>query len=128
MFGLLLVADRPMSLDEIAATLQVTKPLISSNARLYERLQLLQRIHLPGDRKHYYEILPGAFLRTAQARVGALQAFIEITETGLELIEDDNEAARHRLHEMGEFYRHLASAMETALVSKSQSTLQPLLR
>jgi DNA-binding transcriptional regulator GbsR (MarR family) len=115
MFGLLLVADRPLSLDEMAETLGVSKPSVSSNTRLYERLELLQRVHVPGDRKHYYEILPGAFERTAAARAAALDAFVHLTDTGLQVIDEDNEIARARLHEMGEFYRHLVAAMERAL-------------
>jgi DNA-binding transcriptional regulator GbsR (MarR family) len=115
MFGLLLVADRPLSLDEIAATLGMSKPSVSANTRLYERLRLLQRVHVPGDRKHYYEILPGAFEQTAAARIAVLHSFVQLSEAGLRIVEKDNEIARARLHEMAEFYRHLARAMEHAI-------------
>lgn len=117
MFGLLLVADRPLSLDEIADTLKLSKPSVSMNARLYERLQLLQRTHVPGDRRHYYEILPGAFERTVEARMAAIHGFIELTRTGLEVIDDDNDVARARLETMRDFYKHLEKAMREALDS-----------
>jgi DNA-binding transcriptional regulator GbsR (MarR family) len=115
MFGLLLLSNHALSLDEIAATLGVSKPMVSTSARFYEQLGILQRTQRPGDRKHYYEILPGAFTQDARVWTEMMHAFIGVAETGLDLVDEDDGVARARLREMGAFYRHLAAAVEEAL-------------
>jgi DNA-binding transcriptional regulator GbsR (MarR family) len=115
MFGLLLLCNHALSLDEIAETLGVSKPMVSTSARFYEQLGILQRTQRPGDRKHYYEILPGAFTQDARVWTEMMHAFIGVAETGLGLVGQNEGAARSRLMEMGAFYRHLAVAVEEAL-------------
>lgn len=115
MFGLLLVADGPLSLDAIVAALGVTKPTISSNARLYEQLGLLQRTTRPGDRKHYYQITPGAFERVTERRIESLHRFSRLAAEGIEIVGENNTGARRRLDEMRRFYEFAASGMEQIL-------------
>jgi len=115
MFGLLLLADRALSLDEIAETLRVSKPMISTSGRFYEHIGVLQRKQLPGDRKHYYEIRPDGFTRDANTWTQMMKAFVGLAESGLEIVGEENETARARLQEMGEFYRHLSAAVQRAL-------------
>ncbi len=52
--GLLLVADDPLSLTEMAAILRVSKASISNNTRLCEQAGLVLRIGMPGDRRTHY--------------------------------------------------------------------------
>jgi len=54
--GLLLLSREPMSLDEMAARLEVTKASISNNIRLLERWKVVRRVYNRGERKNYYEI------------------------------------------------------------------------
>ncbi len=58
LFGLLMVADRPLSLDEIVERLDVSKASVSTNARACEELGLARRVGVRGDRRDYYEIAP----------------------------------------------------------------------
>ena len=55
-FGVLLLSDRPLSLDEIAARSGSSKASASSNARLLERMGLVDRATSLGDRKDYYHL------------------------------------------------------------------------
>src|SRR5687767_1846148 len=54
--GLLVLATRPLSLEEMAETLSVSRASVSTNARLLERNGTVIRVGRPGDRRDYYEI------------------------------------------------------------------------
>lgn len=125
MFGLLLLADHAISLDEIAETLGVSKPMVSTSARFYERLGVLQRTRRPGDRKHYYEILPGAFTRDANTWLQLMTVFVQLADAGLEIVGEENGPARARLQEMGAFYSHLATAVRHAIAQWERGNGKP---
>jgi DNA-binding transcriptional regulator GbsR (MarR family) len=116
MTGLLLVADRPLPLAEMAEKLQLSKASISTNARTMEQIGMIQRVSVPGDRRDYYEILPGTFENLLSRRVRAIGAFVQLTNEGLEAVESGNTTARKRLEEMKQFYEFFENELETSLV------------
>lgn len=54
--GLLLLAREPMSLDDMAERLEVSKASVSTNIRLLERWKAVRRVFNRGDRKNYYKL------------------------------------------------------------------------
>jgi DNA-binding transcriptional regulator GbsR (MarR family) len=54
--GLLLLSREPVSLDEMAERLEVSKGSVSTNIRLLERWKAVRRVFNRGDRKNYYEL------------------------------------------------------------------------
>jgi DNA-binding transcriptional regulator GbsR (MarR family) len=54
-FGLLYLAGRPLSLDEIAAELSQSKSNVSINVRVLVEWHLVRRRPLPGSRRDHYE-------------------------------------------------------------------------
>ncbi|MFH2097825.1 MAG: hypothetical protein ABII24_04755 [bacterium] len=54
--GLLLFSRQPMSLDEMAERLKVSKGSASTNIRLLERWKVVRKVYHRGARKNYYEI------------------------------------------------------------------------
>lgn len=54
--GLLLFSRGPMSLDEMAERLEVSKGSVSTNIRFLERLKVARKVYHRGARKNYYEI------------------------------------------------------------------------
>lgn len=115
MTGLLLVADRPLALAEMAEMLQLSKASISTNARSIEQIGMIQRVSIPGDRRDYYEILPGTFENLLARRIQAIGAFVHLTNEGLDAIDEGNTTARKRLEEMKNFYRFFQDELETSL-------------
>lgn len=109
LLGLLLVAENPMSLDELAEQLQVSKASISTNARLCSQIRLVQQVSLPGDRRDYYKILPGSFERVLEVRLRVMHDMIQLLEDGLAGIDRGNRTARSRLQEMRDFYRFVGN-------------------
>jgi len=54
--GLLLFTNQPMSLDEMAERLEVSKGSVSMNIRLLERWKVVRKVYHRGARKNFYEI------------------------------------------------------------------------
>ncbi len=115
LFGLLLVAERPLSLDEMAEQLSVSKASISTNARLCEQLQMVRRISIPGDRRDYYEMVPGSFERMLAVRMQVLQQMIDLADEGLAAVGSGNPRVRARLTEMRDFYQWTGMEMAAVL-------------
>ena len=55
LFGLLYLAARPLSLDEIAAELSQSKSNVSLNIRVLVEWHLVRRRPVPGSRRDHYE-------------------------------------------------------------------------
>jgi DNA-binding transcriptional regulator GbsR (MarR family) len=54
-FGLLLASDEPLTLDDIAATLGISKSGASVAARDLERVGVVHRLGMPGSKRVLYE-------------------------------------------------------------------------
>jgi len=54
--GLLLFSNQPMSLDEMAERLEVSKGSVSTNIRYLERFKVVRKVYNKGARKNFYEI------------------------------------------------------------------------
>jgi DNA-binding transcriptional regulator GbsR (MarR family) len=55
MYGLLYLSFKPLTLDEMAESLSVSKGNISINIRTLERWNMVRPVWVKGDRKDYYE-------------------------------------------------------------------------
>lgn len=53
--GLLYVSPEPLSLDDMAHKLEVSKASVSTNIRLLERWKIVKRVYHKGERKNYYQ-------------------------------------------------------------------------
>jgi DNA-binding transcriptional regulator GbsR (MarR family) len=115
LMGLLLVADGPLSLTEMAEILQVSKASMSTNTRSAEQMGWLQRASIPGDRRAYYEITPGSFEGMLGQRFKAMVAIIHLIDEGLDAIDPDNATARVRLAKMKDFYEFFLAEMHESL-------------
>ncbi len=115
LFGLLMVANRPLSLDEMVERLDVSKASVSTNARACEELGLARRVGVRGDRKDYYEIAPRAFEHVTAKRVVAIHSMAGLAAEGLQALGDDPSPARDRLTEMLDFYLFMGEQIEELL-------------
>ncbi len=111
-FGLLLVAEQALSLDEIAKILQLSKASVSTNTRLAEVKRLVRRISLPGDRRVYYEIAQGAWESALEVAIANTRTMIDLADEGLAALGPSKTAGKVRLEEMRAFYDLLRSEME----------------
>jgi DNA-binding transcriptional regulator GbsR (MarR family) len=113
-FGLLLTAERDLSLDEIATELGASKGSASVNTRLLEQSGFIERVSRPGDRRDYYSISPDMFERTMAERLARWHRLHDIVIYGI-TASDLSPAVRTRLREFEQAHNSIRDVLETAL-------------
>lgn len=106
MLGWLLICDPPsQSPGELASVLQASKSSISTAARLLIQCDLIERVSLPGLRRDYFRMKPGAWTAILQRRMGQLAELRDMAQRGLAMLDDQlPPERRQRLEEMYDFY------------------------
>lgn len=113
-FGQLMLSEAPMSLDDLAGALRVSKGSVSTNTRLLESFGMLERLTYPGDRRDYCEVSESVHQRMLELRVERLQTTRELLEEGLETESARSERIRNRLEYFGEFFDQMIDAIAKA--------------
>lgn len=112
LYGHLLLCPRPVNLDEIVASIGISKSSASVAARLLESYTLARRLREPGTKRALYAVADNyeAMIRQ-QNRL--LDALAEQLRVGAQIVHTRN--SRARLKEMAEFYVAIREAMDDAL-------------
>ena len=86
--GWLLICDPPhQTAAELAEALQASKGSISTTTALLERVGIIERFGLPGERSSYFRVQPDAFTRTVRHKLAAIAAWRDLAERGLKLLQ-----------------------------------------
>ncbi len=101
--GLLMVADRPLSLDDIAHTLHVSRASVSTNLRLIVASGLAEPYTMPGDRRDYYRFGPDTWELTLRTELDGILRLRRLGERGLAAVRPADAVARQRLEDLLEF-------------------------
>lgn len=111
--GLLLVAPRPVSSEEMAEALQVSRSSISTNLKMLQMGGLVEKVAFPGERLDYYIFANQGWQRALEMRLAGFLELKELGEQGLAGLEPGH-PARARVEEM------------VALVARVQQMLEQL--
>jgi DNA-binding transcriptional regulator GbsR (MarR family) len=114
-FGLLLVTEDALSLDEIAADLGVSKASVSTNARLLEQRGVLERISRPADRRDYYLVPPDLFKNTMAQRIARWEQFHAAIAAARTSVPIRSREVLDRLEEFEEAYAYMSRTIREAL-------------
>jgi DNA-binding transcriptional regulator GbsR (MarR family) len=120
LFAVLLLADGPLSLDELAATLGVSKASVSTDARRLLERGVVERITHAGDRRDYYALASDSFARIIRSRIDRwrrMQALITDLRTHAKQLSG---AAEDRLKALEEVHTFVVEQLETALAEWEQ--------
>ena len=112
MFGLLLVADRAYSLDELAEKLQASKASVSTNARMLESLGLIERVSSLGDRRDFYRAGDDPWERMLRVAQGRWRDMIQVLDEARESLPADRAVGRERLCGAARFHRLLLDRVD----------------
>ncbi len=107
MLGYFMLDGTPRSLDSIAEELRISKASASTNARMLERMGLLERCSTFGDRRDFYRLGDHPWetlFEVSRRRVEEMLGLVE--HTAAELPANMN-AARHRLELWRDFYKFI---------------------
>lgn len=113
LIGLLLLEGGAFSLDELAERLQVSKASVSTNARILERIGVIERISEPGDRRDYYRINDCPWEHMFEVVQRRMRSTHEILAEGRASLPPSMESARRRLRAWEEFYAFMLENLET---------------
>lgn len=109
--GLLLVAPRPVSSEEMAEALQVSRSSISTNLRTLQLSDLVEKVSLPGERVDYYIFSPDAWHKALEMRLASIFDLKELAEQGLNGLEEDH-PARMRMKQMAAWVEMVEQAVQ----------------
>lgn len=104
LLGLMIVADGPLTLDDMAAALAVSRASISTNIRMIKAIGFVDKVSMPRDRRDFYRCSSdpwGAVIRTDLVSTDVLA---DIARRGLLAIpEGTSGAARGQVEDLLDF-------------------------
>jgi DNA-binding transcriptional regulator GbsR (MarR family) len=99
--GALLICVPPhRALDELAEQLQASKGAISMATQLLLRLGVIEKVSIPGERRHHYQIGRDVWSTVFTQKEGRLEQHRRIAEQGLRLLQGRATETKRRLLEL----------------------------
>lgn len=121
-YGLLYIRQDPMSLDDIAFHLAVSKGNVSINIREAERLGMVRKVWIKGDRKDFYEAEPNLWRivrrATRERQKKEFDFALDVINQSLALLDSDGgqkSFAAKRLQAMSSFLKSINSLVNGLL-------------
>ena len=110
--GLLMLAEGPLGLSDIAARLRVSPASVSTNMRLFLQAGLAELVGgAPGSRRHYYVFSAAGWERRLQAALDGVGQLARICHEGLAGLPAGARAGRGRLLEALDFCNFYAGEL-----------------
>lgn len=120
LLALLLITEGDASLDDLANRLRVSKPSVSTNARLLEQRGVIEKVSRAADRRDYYRIAEHVLERTMQQRLAKLRRLQACVADGRKSLATSAAVSR-RLDSFASACAHLSDITASAL-AKLKST------
>ncbi|MFQ5400384.1 MAG: GbsR/MarR family transcriptional regulator [Anaerolineae bacterium] len=143
LYGTLLLSPNPLSLDDLAGRLQISKGSVSMNMRDLERWGMAKEVWVRGERKKFYmaesdlwqvirNVLNSRERREVQLALQVLSESVEKLQSAEdELTPEEQELARfflERISELQSFFHLAQLALEAVLGSDDSFNLEALTR
>jgi DNA-binding transcriptional regulator GbsR (MarR family) len=96
-FALLMIAPRPLALEEVARLLKVSRASVSINTRIGMATGVVERVSVAGDRRTFYAFSDHAYEHRIALLERHLTGITRIVRESLATLPESNIAARHRL-------------------------------
>lgn len=113
--GLLLVAHEPLSAEDIAAVLRISRASVSTNFRLLLTSGLAEKVSFPGSRTTYYSFPETAWEKSMNAEIQGIGALRRIAQQGLQAL-PPGDFARNRMEDLIHWADFLHEIYQKALV------------
>jgi DNA-binding transcriptional regulator GbsR (MarR family) len=84
--GLMLVQERPLSSEDIAKILKVSRGSVSTNIRMLLVSGLVEKVSVAGDRKEFYEFSKNAWEKAVSFKLANLDPLKEIVTEGISIV------------------------------------------
>ena len=115
LLALLLITEDEVSLDDLARRLRVSKPSVSTNARLLEQRGVIEKISRTADRRDYYRIPRDLFTHTMAQRLARWQRFQDAIGDARATVPIRSREVLDRLTEFEQAYTYMSQVIKEAL-------------
>lgn len=114
LIGVFLLDGGPISFSELAERMQASRASVSTNTRLLERLGVIERVTVRGERQDYFKLQANPFAISIEQSIQACQRFSVYVD---ELLSDCELAkdAVARLQEAQHIHKVTAQALQDML-------------
>lgn len=116
-FGLLLLSVEPLSLDQIAEQLHVSRASVSVDARRLAHLGIIQQTGQPGDRRKYYKIAVDSFARAMRLRLQSIRDFHSLIASAADSKANRDDQIHARLADFEAGSREIIRLLEAGIAS-----------
>lgn len=116
LIGLFLLDGGPISFSELAVRLQASRASVSTNTRLLERLGIIERVSLRGQRQDFFQLRSNPYVLAVEHSMRESQRFscyVDELMKNAELSED----AKARVLAAQTFHQTTAKALEDLLLT-----------
>jgi hypothetical protein len=103
LLGLLTLLGGPLTLDQMAGALGVSRASVSTNMRVLVTLGIADHLSLPGDRRDYYRFADDPWRHGMEARIEGTRILRRIAEQGLATAAPPDTVARAHLEDLLDF-------------------------
>ncbi len=119
MLGLLMIAHEPLTAEDIARILKVSRGSLSTNFRALLASGMVEKVPMYGDRKTYFVFSDAAMEHRTRTGTHAAGAFKKIVQQGLAAL-PPKDPARHHLDESLVWSDMLIEAFDRVLTEWQQ--------
>lgn len=103
--GWLMICDPPhQSSGEMVERLELSAGTVSTQVRVLERIQFVERITFPGDRVGYYQLKPDVWIGVMMSEPEHIRKMMELSEAAADLVPEERP---DRVTDMGFIARFL---------------------
>ena len=113
--GLLIVEEGPFQFDDIVERLKVSRGSVSTNTRHLERLGIVERFTVPGERRDFFRLSEGHYERLLLSHLERLRRIQDIVERCREGLSEAGALVGNRLASMSRFYALAIRSSESVL-------------
>ena len=120
LIGIFLLDGGPISFSELAERMQASRASVSTNTRLLERLGIIERVALRGERQDFFSLRANPFALAIEQSIEQCQRFSEYVD---ELLASASlgEDAIDRLHRAQDFHDVTAKTMQELLTTLTRN-------
>jgi DNA-binding transcriptional regulator GbsR (MarR family) len=120
--GLLVIGQEPLSFDEIAEQLQVSRGSVSTNTRLLETRGVIRRVSRLGERRDLFEVGPDFLERILEHQLERQRAMRRISSTTRKGLPSTQARAKEALKQLEELNSLLIESTENTLKAWKKRT------
>jgi len=104
LLGLAMVVDRPLTLDDMALALGVSRASVSTNIRMIKAVGFVDQVTMPNDRRDYYQFSADPWEARLRSNIVSSDMFGSLARRGLAVIAEEQDGfVRSHLEDMLDF-------------------------